>query len=111
MPLLTLRQFRETGLGDMTSDANPEHDSQIDELVSLLRDNIDKLLPHFHKLLMRDIDPDAEAALKKLIVLVQNLRERPEVKKDKRRDPLSNVVARPLQGPDGPGGDLEGGGQ
>lgn len=112
MRLPTLKQFREVGLANMTgtTDVSGHENDLINQLVELLKSNLDELRPVFMKLAHSgELDSEVEGDLKQILGLISQLRDNPVGKDKKLRDPMSNVVARPFTGPDGPGNGVGGG--
>jgi flagellar biosynthesis/type III secretory pathway ATPase len=110
--LLTLNQFRETALGDMKGEISSDTNKEVaDEILELLKD-FDE---NFRILFVSTIHEGRKQqsfldALKKMTSLLKTLKQLPdERKKDGEKDPLSNTVARPHDGPDGPDGAGNGG--
>ncbi len=111
MRLPTLKQFREEGLANMTgtTDLSGHETDLVNSLVELLRKSYDKLRPALMKMAHSgDLDSETEGDLKQIMGLIANLKDKPQ-KEKKLRDPMSNVVARPFSGPDGPGNGVGGG--
>lgn len=84
------------------------------ELINDLSDLIRKHAGKLRSIIIQAIDEDSDDYelnndLKQMVGLIGNLRDSPSSKKDKPRDPLSNVVTRSLGGPDGPGAGMGGG--
>ncbi len=110
----SLKQYREeNGLGDIkpTTDTSGPEGELLNDLSDLLKKNADTFRRLFSRVLRRDeLTTDEENDLKKLIGIIGHLKDRPEEKKDKLRDPLDNVVVRAHNGPDGGGGGGDSGG-
>lgn len=112
--LPTLQKFREAnGLADIksTTDISGPEGEMLNDLAELLRNNADKFRRVFNKLLHSgELSQDEENDLKKLMGIMINLKEKPRESGKKLRDPLDNVVVRPVQGSES-GSGLSGGEQ
>lgn len=110
----TLKQYREeNGLADVkpSSDVSGPQSEMINELVEILKKNADSFRRVFrHCLEQGSLGSEEENDLKKLIGLVGHLKDAPSESGKKLRDPMDNVVVRPLGGPDGPGSGINSGG-
>ncbi len=105
MRLLKFSDYREVqALGDLKGEAPFDTNKDLtDEILSILRDYHTDFKMLFTKTAQSHEGSDEfNAAMKKLLGLVKNLKERPDEKPKPTRDPLSNTVARPHDGPDGP---------
>ena len=107
MGLLNFSYYREAqALGHIRGEV--PHDTNKDlteEIIGILRDYESDFTMLFTKFTQSGEGTDQfKAATKKLMGLIKNLKNRPEERPKAARDPLSNTVARPHDGPDGPDG-------
>ena len=104
--MLTLKQYRETALGNMKGEISNDTNKEIgDEILEILSN----FSEDFRILYVSTIHEGRKTsefldALKKMVSLVKTLKDLPDQKKKDDPDPLSNTVARPHNGPDGAGG-------
>ena len=101
------------GLADIkpTTDVSGPEGELINDLTDILKKNADCFRRLFSRLIHKEqMSTDEENDLKKLIGIIGHLKERPEEKNSRLRDPLDNVVVRPHGGADGSSGDVGSGG-
>ncbi len=107
MKLLKFSDYRETqALGDIKGEAPFDTNKDLtDEILNILRDHTTDFKMLFTRASQNNEGSDQfRAAMKKLLGLIKSLKERPDERSKPARDPLSNTVARPHDGPDGPDG-------
>lgn len=105
--MIDFKHFREAqALAHIKGEVLPDTNKDVtNEIIEILQAFESKFIMLFTKAIQNNENSDDFLnGLKKMMGLLKNLKHRPDEKRKTLHDPLSNTVARPHDGPDGPDG-------